>query len=100
MEALLEKEGDVESWNDERMDELSRRVDAGFDKTATKEEMNLHFDAAERETSRRFDIVEDNFGKLEQQFGRLNDRIDRFGYAIMFFGFSLSAAVITKLALG
>jgi hypothetical protein len=31
MEALLEKEGKVESWNDERMDELSRRMDAGFD---------------------------------------------------------------------
>ena len=30
MEALLEKEGEVESWNDERMDELSRRMDAGF----------------------------------------------------------------------
>ena len=30
MEALLEKEGTVESWNDERMDELSRRMDDGF----------------------------------------------------------------------
>jgi hypothetical protein len=30
MEALLEKEGTVESWNDDRMDELSRRMDAGF----------------------------------------------------------------------
>jgi hypothetical protein len=30
MEALLEKEGIVESWNDERLDELSRRMDAGF----------------------------------------------------------------------
>lgn len=33
MEALLEKEADVESWNDERMDELSRRMDAGFKET-------------------------------------------------------------------
>ena len=40
MEALLEKEGDVESWNDERLDELSRRVDAGFEKMATKVELN------------------------------------------------------------
>jgi hypothetical protein len=30
MEALLEREGDVDSWNDERLDELSRRIDAGF----------------------------------------------------------------------
>jgi hypothetical protein len=30
MEALLEKEGTVENWNDERLDELARRMDAGF----------------------------------------------------------------------
>jgi hypothetical protein len=30
MEALLEKEGTVEKRNDERLDELSGRVDAGF----------------------------------------------------------------------
>jgi hypothetical protein len=30
MEALLEKEGTVENWNDDRLDELSRRMDAGF----------------------------------------------------------------------
>ena len=39
MEALLEREGDVDSWNDERLDELSRRVDKGFEKTATKVEL-------------------------------------------------------------
>ena len=36
MEALLEKEGDVENWNDERMDELSRRVDAGLDEECAR----------------------------------------------------------------
>lgn len=30
MEALLEKERDVENWNDDRLDELSRRMDNGF----------------------------------------------------------------------
>jgi len=47
----MERGTDVESWNDERMDELSRRVDAGFEKTAAKEEMNLRF----AEVNRRFD---------------------------------------------
>ncbi|HET7509258.1 MAG TPA: hypothetical protein VFJ65_03320 [Solirubrobacterales bacterium] len=85
MEALLEREGKVENWNDDRLDELSRRMDAGFAQAATKEEMN-----------QRFDEVDRNFGTLEHQLGRLNDRIDRFGYAMMFFGFSLSAAVIAN----
>jgi len=65
MEALLEKEADVESWNDERMDELSRRMDAGFEKAATKEEMNL-----------RFDEVDKRFGRVEGQLDRINNRLD------------------------
>ncbi|HKO37679.1 MAG TPA: hypothetical protein VJU14_04860 [Solirubrobacterales bacterium] len=100
MEALLEKEADVENWNDDRMNELSRRMDAGFEKAATKEEVNLRFDGMQKEIKRRFDEVDKSFGKVDQQFARLNDRIDRFGYAIMFFGFSLTAAVITKFAVG
>jgi hypothetical protein len=92
MEALLEREGKVESWNDERMDELSRRVE----RAATKEELT----AAREEIGRHFGLVYKNFESVEKQFGRLNDRIDRFGYAMLFFAFSLSAAVITKFALG
>lgn len=65
MEALLEKEGTVENWNDERLDELSRRMDAGFEKTATKEEMNLRFDA------------------MASQFGQMNDRLDKLTYSVI-----------------
>ena len=66
MEALLEKEGDVENWNDERMDELSRRMDAGFseiregfveinrklDRIPTREEIDHRFEATERRVDR------------------------------------------------
>jgi hypothetical protein len=90
----------VESWNDDRLNELSRRMNAGFEKTATKEEMNVRFDALQKEMSQRFDAVDGNFGKMEQQIGRLNDRIDRFGYAIIFFAFSLAAAVIANSTFG
>jgi S-adenosylhomocysteine hydrolase len=77
--ALLEKEADVESWNDERMDELSRRVDAGFEKTATKveltavkDEMNLRFGEVEL----RFGEVDKRFGCVEGQLDRINNRLD------------------------
>ncbi len=78
MEALLEKEADVESWNDERMDELSQRVDAGFEKTATKEEMDRRFgevsgrfDRFERTVSSRFDEVAGELRHLNERFDRL-----------------------------
>jgi hypothetical protein len=79
MEALLEKEGDVESWNDERLDELSWRMDAGFEKAATKvelnavkDEMNLRFG----EVDKRFDQVDKRFGRVEGQLDRINNRLD------------------------
>lgn len=66
MEALLQKEGIVESWNDERLDELSRRMDAGFseiregfveinrklDRIPTREEIDHRFEATERRVDR------------------------------------------------
>lgn len=61
----------MESWNDERMDELSRRVDAGFARTAGKEE-----------TRQRFDRID---GELD----RVNDRLDKLFYGLGFFGLTL-----------
>lgn len=57
MEALLEREADVESWNDDRLDELSRRMDVGF------KEMRAGFD--------RID------SKMTEGFFEVNKRIDR-----------------------
>jgi hypothetical protein len=70
MEALLEKEGTVESWNDERMDELSRRVDATATKVelaGLKNEIGLRF----REVDRRFDEVTFGIRTLGERFDRL-----------------------------
>jgi hypothetical protein len=59
MEALLEREGRVEGWNDERLDELGRRIDAGFaqmdgkfQQVPSREESNQRFDAVERRIDR------------------------------------------------
>jgi hypothetical protein len=98
MEALLEKEAGVDSWNDERMDELSRRVYAGATKTeltATKEEMNRRFD----EMGQRFD---ENVARSERfetkvgtEFHRFADRLDKLFYIQLFFLVSLAAALLT-----
>ena len=79
MEALLEKEADVESWNDERLDELSGRVDEGF------KEMRVGFDQLGREMREGFGRVDremkesfDRFdGKMTAGFLEVNQRIDR-----------------------
>jgi DNA anti-recombination protein RmuC len=92
MEALLERGTEMESWNDERMDELSRRVDAGFEKTATKEEMNLRFD----EVSRRFGEVGKRFDKIDVQLLHINDRLDRMSNTLLVGVLGVIAAMIAN----
>jgi hypothetical protein len=96
MEALMERGTDVENWNDERMDELSRRMDAGFEKAATKEEMNLRFD----EVNRRFDEVDGRFNRFEgsvtSQFSEINGRLDRLNQTLLVGIFGVIAAMIAN----
>jgi DNA anti-recombination protein RmuC len=117
MEALLERGTDVENWNDERLDELSRRMDAGFEKTATKveltafkDEMNLRFDHVDQrfgemglETSRRFDEVNGRLGEVGKRFDKIDaqllhitDRLDRMSNSMLVGAFGVIAAVIAN----
>jgi hypothetical protein len=78
MEALLEKEGTVESWNDERLDELARRMDKGFEEAATKVEMNLRFDRVDerfKEVDRRLDGIDTRLLQIEGHLGRMNNTL-------------------------
>ncbi|HET8815309.1 MAG TPA: hypothetical protein VFM51_10190 [Solirubrobacterales bacterium] len=113
MEALLEREGDVENWNDDRLDELSRRMDAGFEKMATKteltglkNEMNLRFDEVSGrfgEVDRRFDEVSGRFGEVGKRFDKIdtqllhiNDRLDRLNHTLLVGACGVIAAVLAN----
>jgi ribosome assembly protein YihI (activator of Der GTPase) len=85
MEALLEKEGTVESWNDERLDELARRMDAGF------KDMREGFARIDA----KFDQVD---AKFDSKFDGLNARIDKLFYIQILFLISLAGALITHSA--
>jgi hypothetical protein len=81
MEALLEKEGTVENWNDDRLDELSGRVDAGF-----------------KEMREGFARVDVRFAQMDAKFDRLGARIDKLFYIQIFFLVSLAIALLTHSA--
>jgi hypothetical protein len=85
MEALLEREGKVENWNDDRLDELSRRMDNGFAKV--DRETKEGFAKVNQEMNHRFD-------KVDHEFGRVNDKLDKLFYLQLFFLASLAAALI------
>jgi hypothetical protein len=93
MEALLEKEGAVENWNDERLDELARTMKEGFAKSdlemkegfrkvgqsfeqidrkleqlPTRVEIDNRFDAANREANQRFESAERRIDRVSTRF--------------------------------
>jgi hypothetical protein len=84
MEALLEKEGNVESWNDERLDELSSRMDEGF------KEMRAGFARVDRE-------MKEGFAGVDAKFARIDDRFDKLFLALFTVVGGFAATAIAAL---
>lgn len=101
MEALLEREEQVESWNDDRLDELSQtmkegfakseremkegfakveegfaRIDRKLDQLPTREEIDHRFQAVHRETNQRFEAT-------DRRIDRLNLRLEHMVWAMV-----------------
>jgi hypothetical protein len=70
------------TWTDERLDDLSKRVDNGFKR------LDARIDAQAIELSRRMDAVE----------GRLGSRIDRVQRTMIQIGGATIATVLATLA--
>ncbi|MGN6663125.1 MAG: hypothetical protein ACTHK6_02785 [Solirubrobacterales bacterium] len=87
MEALLEKEGKVENWNDDRLDELSRRMDAGFN------EMREGFARVDAQFAR----VDEKFDRVDEKFDRLGVRIDKLMFTMWVVGGGVAATAIASL---
>lgn len=96
MEALLEKEGTVESWNDERLDELSRRMDKGFEETATKVELK----GLKNEVNLRFDEFDARLGRFEgsitAQLSDISNQLGRLSNGLLVAAFGVIAAFIAN----
>jgi hypothetical protein len=69
------------SWTDDRLDDLNRKVDHGF------ERMEEQFDGVDRRLDR-----------LEDQFERLGDKLDHLLMGLIFAAFAVSGTLIAALA--
>jgi hypothetical protein len=106
MEAL-KMEDRVDRWNDDRLDELSRRMDEGFKemregfaRMVTREEMremiaaiNARVEQAERETK-------EGFNRVDQRFEQVDKRFDRLYYTMITASFGLVASAILGATFG
>jgi acyl carrier protein phosphodiesterase len=72
-----------QSWSDDRLDHLNRRVDEGF-----------------ALVDQRFDQVDQRFERLEDRFDHLDERFDRLLHALMVAALSLIGSVIVAIVGG
>ena len=70
-----------EKWTDERLDDLSVKVDQGFSEIKT--EMREGFARMEAQTDKRFNQIERRQGQLEEAFFALNRTLWGGGFVII-----------------
>lgn len=95
-------ESEVSNWNDDRLDELNRRVDEGFVRV---DERFVRLEGEMKEgfarVDKRFEQVASRkqIGEVQAQLGRLTDRIDRLYALLIVAMFSVAGALIANGAL-
>jgi hypothetical protein len=77
---LQEMERPMDSWNDARLDELSRRMDAGFKEM--REEMR------------------EGFARVDKRFEQVDKRFERLYYVMITASIGLVVSVLLTLAFG
>lgn len=84
----------MENWNDDRLDELSRRVDEGFKEAATKVEMNHRFDEVHRTMKAGFEGVNREFDEVNRELHGVSDRLDKLFYGVGFVGLTIGLNIV------
>lgn len=88
-----------ETWTDERLDDLSKKVDDGF--ADLKAEMRERFDRLEAQFDRvdkRFEQVDKRFEQVDKRFEAMDARFDSLSRNLLQVAGMIIAAVIGLLA--
>lgn len=69
-----------ESWPDDRLDELNKKVDVGFEKVDERfKAVDARFDKVDERFDKvdvRFSKVDERFDKVDEQFEKVDERFD------------------------
>ena len=88
-----------QSWTDDRMDDLSRKVDrVDDDVRALRLETRTEFKAVRAEMKEGFDKVDERFDKVDARFEKMDERFQAMDARLiamyrMMFGFCATALV-------
>ncbi len=110
------------NWNDDRLDDLSRRVDTGFADVNTRfvrlegevkegfervderlKGMDKRFSAIDQSLVRmdeRFEAMDQRFDQVDKRLDRFEDKIERLVNSIMITGGAFTAAIVVATVFG
>ena len=91
---MMERE--MGSWNDDRLDELNRRVDEGFVRVDERfvrleGEVKGGFAKADRE-------MKEGFAELRGEMGHLGERFDRLLHTLVLISWGFAGTLVAALA--
>jgi predicted nuclease with TOPRIM domain len=86
------------AWNDERLDDLSARMDRGFDEVKgevreLRKEMNARFTSGDA----RFNSAEARFNSVEARFNSIEARLDSLNRSLVIGLVSMTASIVGAL---
>lgn len=89
-----------EKWTDERLDDLSVKVDRGF--ADVKAEMKAGFERMEAKMDERFAQVDERFNQMDKRFEKVDARFERMEdrFHTLNLAFIGGAAVVIATLLG
>jgi hypothetical protein len=89
-----------EKWTDERLDDLSVKVDRGF--ADVKAEMKVGFERMEAKMDERFAQVDERFTQMDKSFEKVDARFERMEdrFHTLNLAFIGGAAVVIATLLG
>jgi hypothetical protein len=79
------------SWTDERLDDLSLRVDTGFD------QVDARFDKLEDKIDFRFEVVDERLKQSATHFEMLEGRFDRLQHTLVQVSLTMLGGVLVAL---
>jgi archaellum component FlaC len=90
MEAL-KMETPMENWNDDRLDEMSRRMDEGF--------KQVNADMKEGFADLRGEMRE-GFARMDKRFEQVDKRFERLYYTLITASFGMVVSVVLAVTFG
>ena len=88
-----------EKWTDERLDDLSVKVDKGFSEVKTEmREGFARMEALFEKIDRRFEMVDERFQKIDERFEKVDERFEAINERFLALNRTLLGGAIVIIA--